>query len=132
MKPTHVVWSLAVLGLLSACTTRVVMDRSQAAPLETASHAAGGNALNLGVPPGHLPPPGLCRVWVSGTPPGRQARARSCDGIEATAPAGSMILYRPTDDRDHVEARYVDGERPGVVVWVDLFEAKTGRVVNPS
>jgi hypothetical protein len=31
-----------------------------------------------GIPPGHLPPAGLCRVWYDGVPPGRQPRATDC------------------------------------------------------
>ncbi|MGE0445635.1 MAG: hypothetical protein AB7P99_10440 [Vicinamibacterales bacterium] len=38
-----------------------------------------------GVPPGQLPPPGLCRVWYEGTPPGRQPGAMNCDQAERIA-----------------------------------------------
>lgn len=31
-----------------------------------------------GIPRGHLPPPGQCRVWVAGTPPGQQAAPTDC------------------------------------------------------
>src|SRR5262245_44520751 len=31
-----------------------------------------------GIPPGQLPPPGMCRVWYEGVPPGRQPRATDC------------------------------------------------------
>lgn len=30
------------------------------------------------IPPGHLPPPGLCRLWYVGRPPGHQPPATSC------------------------------------------------------
>lgn len=30
------------------------------------------------VPPGHLPPRGMCRVWIDGVPPGRQPAPTSC------------------------------------------------------
>ncbi len=51
-------------------------------------------AATLGIPPGHLPDPGECRVWIPGTPPGQQPRPRSrpCAGITAYAPAGSWII----------------------------------------
>ena len=32
-----------------------------------------------GVPPGHLPPPGECRVWYPGVPPGHQPPPFKCD-----------------------------------------------------
>ncbi len=84
-------------------------------------------AVVLGVPPGHLPPTGMCRVWIPGRPPGKQARARSCSGIVAVAPAGSMILYRPTADKKIVRVRYVDRARAGVVIRVRVFEAESGK-----
>jgi hypothetical protein len=37
-----------------------------------------GLAKSQGIPPGHLPPPGQCRVWVDGTPPGQQAEPTDC------------------------------------------------------
>lgn len=30
------------------------------------------------MPPGHLPPPGYCREWIPGVPPGRQPRPFPC------------------------------------------------------
>lgn len=35
-----------------------------------------------GVPPGHLPPPGACRVWYDGVPPGQQPPPTSCAEAE--------------------------------------------------
>ena len=37
------------------------------------------------MPPGFLPPPGECRVWYDGRPPGHQARATSCREAELVA-----------------------------------------------
>lgn len=37
------------------------------------------------VPPGFLPPPGQCRVWYDGRPPGHQPRATSCRDAERVA-----------------------------------------------
>ncbi|HEX9581185.1 MAG TPA: hypothetical protein VF970_08795 [Gemmatimonadales bacterium] len=102
----------------SACARRVVIVESPPA-------RGPSTAVTLGVPPGHLPPAGMCRVWVQGTPPGRQARPRACEGIVAAAPAGSMILYRPGDNRRIIRVRYVDERRAGVVIRVRLFDAET-------
>ncbi len=84
----------------------------------------------LGVPPGHLPPIGQCRIWIPGRPAGRQARARSCDGIVAAAPAGAWILYRPGENRRIVRVRYVDQTRAGIVIRIRLFEAATGELLS--
>lgn len=125
-RPTAVGLPVLLTISLAACASSTVNQqpefRSEAAP--TASTAA-----TLGVPPGHLPPPGMCRVWLPDTPPGHQPKPDSCDGIVARAPAGSMILDRPGKSRKEVRVRYVDNRRPGVIVLVRVFEA-TGKLLR--
>ncbi len=62
---------LAAVGLVG-CT----ITQAPSTPRPKRSTAA-----TLGIPPGQLPPIGQCRIWIPGRPAGRQARARSCDGI---------------------------------------------------
>jgi len=38
-----------------------------------------------GIPPGHLPPPGACRVWYDNRPPGHQPPPTSCREAERVA-----------------------------------------------
>jgi len=122
--------TIAALGfaLAAGCTrtTRTVLL------VPEARSEGPSTAATLGVPPGHLPKPGECRVWIPGVPPGRQPRpkSRTCEGIAAAAPAGSWILYRPTADRKIVHARIVDERRAGVVVRIRVFEAESGRFVR--
>src|SRR5688500_13032317 len=33
----------------------------------------------LNIPPGHLPPPGQCKIWYPAKPPGQQGPPMSCD-----------------------------------------------------
>lgn len=50
------------------------------------------------VPPGHMPEPGMCRVWVDGVPPGRQAAPTDCASARrAAARSGGRVIYG--DDR---------------------------------
>src|SRR5437899_8564705 len=120
------------LTTLALACTRTVKRTIIVAPTPGAEAVGASTAATLGVPPGHLPRPGECRVWIPGVPPGRQPRPRSrpCDGIAAAAPAGSWILYRPTADRRIVHVRIVDERRAGVVVRIRVFEAETGRFVR--
>lgn len=122
------------LTMLAACTrtTRTVIVAPSPPPPPEARGAGPSTAATLGVPPGHLPKPGECRVWIPGMPPGQQPRpkSRSCDGIAAAAPAGSWILYRPTTDRKLVHVRVVDQRRAGVVVRIRVFEVEGGRFVR--
>ena len=80
----------------------------------------------LKVPPGHMPRVGQCRVWFPGRPPGHQPSAGSCNGIERVAPAGSWILYRPTNDKRVVHARVIDPKRDGVVTIVRVYDVNRG------
>ena len=90
----------------------------------------GSTASRLGVPPGHLPEPGMCRVWMPGKAPGHQPSARSCAKVENFAPAGSWILQRPTKDRKVVHVRVVDNRRAGVVVARRVYNARNGSLVS--
>ncbi len=127
MKAIHRALVLAAAGLAAVgCTRRVVVVE---APPATSARGPS-TAATLGVPPGHLPPPGMCRVWIQGRPPGRQAQARSCDGILAVAPAGAWILYRPDTDRRVVHVRYVDERRAGIVLRIRVFDAESGAFVR--
>ena len=46
------------------------------------------------VPPGHLPPPGMCRIWYPGTPPGHQPPPGDCDELGQRVPAEAVLLRR--------------------------------------
>jgi hypothetical protein len=86
--------------------------------------------LVLKVPEAHLPPAGQCRIWKGGASAFEQPQARSCEGIVPTAPAGSMILYRPWKETKIVRVRYVDARRAGLVVRVRVFDAFSGKYLR--
>ncbi|HKC38793.1 MAG TPA: hypothetical protein VKC15_04555 [Gemmatimonadales bacterium] len=89
-------------------------------------------AATLGVPPGHLPKPGECRIWIPGTPPGRQPKPKSrpCAGIAPLAPAGSWIIYRPSDDKKVVHVREVDSRRAGAVIRIRVFDIESSLLLR--
>lgn len=94
--------------------------------------AQGRGKNKQGIPPGHLPPAGLCRVWYDGVPPGQQPRPTSCaeaeriasrDGrarvVYGSSTSGNAPVYRdeqryPGDIRPGDARRYpdTDGRRP--------------------
>ncbi len=88
--------------------------------------------LTLDIPPGHLPEIGECRVWIPGLPPGQQAKpkSRTCAGITSVAPAGSWIIYRPSDDRTVAHVRLVDERRAGVVIRIRIFDIDSKRLMR--
>lgn len=46
------------------------------------------------IPPGHLPPPGKCRVWYSGRPPGHQPPPGDCELLKRTIADGARLIGR--------------------------------------
>lgn len=93
-------------------------------------------AARFGIPPGHLPPPGQCRVWMPGEPPGKQKKkypAGDCASVSAAVPAGGWLVYRPGDDKKEIVVREY-GEASSVV-RVNVFDIVTGellRTVDPD
>jgi hypothetical protein len=118
----------AAFAIFAATACRIVS--TPAPEPEPAPRRSPSTAATLGIPPGHLPSPGMCRVWVPGKPPGHQAKARSCSNIERSAPAGSWIVERPGRDKKVVHVRVVDERRPGVVVRMRIYEIRDGKLVR--
>ena len=54
-----------------------------------------GHGSSQGIPPGQLPPAGLCRVWYDGVPPGRQPQATNCNEAEriASRDNNARVIY---------------------------------------
>lgn len=44
------------------------------------------------IPRGHRPPPGLCRIWFPGRPPGKQPRPGDCHALRQRLPAGAWLI----------------------------------------
>jgi hypothetical protein len=119
---------LAGVAILAAVACRPVS--TDPAPRPEPVRRSPSTAASMNIPPGHLPQPGMCRVWVPGTPPGHQAKPRSCSGIERTAPAGSWIVERPGADKKVVHVREVDERRPGVVVRMQVYQIRDGKLMR--
>jgi hypothetical protein len=121
---------LLVAMACSSVTTTKSKPAPTPAPAPAAQKQGKSTAAKLGIPPGHLPPPGQCKVWMPGEPPGHQAKARSCANIEKTAPAGSWIVYRPTEDKKVVHIKEVDQRRAGIVVHVRVYDVASGSFIR--
>ena len=48
---------------------------------------------NVHVPPGHMPPPGQCRIWLPDTSPGHQPPSGSCHKLRHQVPPGATLIY---------------------------------------
>ena len=45
------------------------------------------------IPPGQLPPAGMCRIWIDGVPPGQQPAPTDCQTAVANKPANARVLW---------------------------------------
>ena len=80
------------------------------------AQSRNGRFGDQGIPPGHLPPPGQCRVWYSDRAPGQQPRPTSCRDAERTAARDryARVIYgSDVQGRDGDWSR--ENERPRAV-----------------
>ena len=54
--------------------------------------ASPAPAAQLGIPPGHMPPPGKCRIWFQGKPPGQQPPPGNCNKLRHQVPPGAYLV----------------------------------------
>jgi hypothetical protein len=45
------------------------------------------------IPPGHMPPPGSCRIWFPDRPPGQQPPPGRCEALRHQVPPGAYLVY---------------------------------------
>ena len=97
---------------------RSALRRSPGRTTRAANSSGGGSAAEAQrhgwrVPPGHMPPPGLCRVWLPDRPPGHQPPPTSCRRAERLADRyGGRVVYGDRAWRDRWDDdRWVDDRR---------------------
>jgi len=54
------------------------------------SGGKGRSAVN--VPPGHMPPPGKCRIWYKNRKAGNQPAPGNCNKLKNKVPAGAVLI----------------------------------------
>ena len=89
------------------------------------------NGHQQGIPPGHVPPAGMCRVWYEGVPPGQQPRPTSCANAErlAAGDRGARVIYGDTTRQNApVYGPYPDDRRETGSYPGDIWRDRDGRV----
>lgn len=132
--------AIGVLALAAACSSgnpEVNTEPASGDVIASAADADGdegrkSTAATLGIPPGHLPPPGQCKVWMPGEPPGQQKKkfkSGDCASVQRQVPPGGWLVYRPNEDKKEVRVSVYGSSRPEVVA-VRFFDIATGALLR--
>lgn len=81
------------------------------------------------IPNGHLPPPGECRVWYPNRPAGQQPPPFKCGKSPGRVEPGGWV-FSPGPSRQEIEVSVYDERRPGIVIDVGIFDARTGSLLR--
>lgn len=85
---------VAAAALLSGCAASGGLVFSSPQATGTVVVTPSGPPLRpaLDIPQGHVPPPGLCRIWVPGVPPGQQSPPGRCEELQYRVPRGAYLV----------------------------------------
>jgi hypothetical protein len=51
------------------------------------------------IPPEHMPPRGMCRIWIDGVPPTQQPAPTDCATALKNRPKNGRVIFGPDDKR---------------------------------
>jgi hypothetical protein len=85
----------SLIGVVASCVASVAL----ADPEKTTSAIGAGASKNreerghshVNVPPGHLPPPGECRIWFPDRRAGHQPPPGACRELSRKVPRGAVL-----------------------------------------
>jgi len=66
------------------------------------------------VPPGHEPPPGMCRIWIDGVPAGQQPAPTDCATAVRNRPANGRVIFG-----DDARRKKLRGRLPAAALYPD-------------
>jgi hypothetical protein len=81
------------------------------------------------IPNGHLPPPGECRIWYPDKPAGHQPPPFKCGQADGRVEPGGWLIS-PGPQPQEVKVAVYDARRPGIVIDIGIFDARTGSMIR--
>jgi hypothetical protein len=109
-----------VLALTLAATTAITI------PAAARGQVRGPDS----VPPGHAPPPGMCRIWIDGVPAGQQPAPTDCATAVRNRPANGRVIFgddtREKKPKGKLSGLASFGPADAPVTWGRLRRPRTG------
>lgn len=116
-----VAFVLLLSGLLGSCAPIIISRAPFPVPRPEKNGERGELSLHaLGIPKGHMPPPGSCRIWYPGRPPGHQPPPFKCGAGGFRMPLGAFLVQRL--DGKLIQVDEYDKGRPDFVVRTGRFQ----------
>ena len=81
---------------------------------------------SLGIPPGEIPSPGECRLWMPDMPPAQQSAPGACSAVQKKVPAGAWVLHRSEEKSNEVAVNVYRSRWPWIVSETRYFDYWTG------
>ncbi len=63
------------------------------------------------IPESHLPPPGMCRIWIDNVPPAQQPAPTDCASAIKNRPPNGRVIFPEDRARGSKNERAKDGKR---------------------
>jgi len=77
------------------------------------------------VPPGFLPPAGMCRIWINDVPPGQQPAPTDCASAVRNRPSNGKVLFG--DEQKGKKGKSDKGQSSQTDELVDLIRRRISR-----
>lgn len=113
--------AILLAGLMGSCAPVLTSRLPIPVPApEKKGEKRGELSLNrLGIPNGHMPPPGSCRIWYPNREPGQQPPPFKCGIGRLSVPLGAFLVQRL--DGKLIQVDEYDGQRPNFIVRTGQF-----------
>lgn len=118
-----VAFAALALGGVAVGTADAQRPRPPEPPRSERGEERSGDAK---VPKQHMPPPGMCRIWLDGVPAGQQPAPTDCATAIRKRPANGTVVFGPreksgAEDRRPPVKKDLRGSPPPVRIRIPPF-----------